>query len=219
MYPANANAWHDELQLAIRPEYLLRPRDEEVLWSKAWGFTQHSLLRSLSELLILKALVRRYPDLQRHQVSCHAAHEMDGRIYPCGNCEKCRRICGMLCALGTQPQNCGYSDEQVERALNQLATTGLKQLGTDLSHLYWLLTTQHVITNTPHTAHVARSNDEVMCLRFDKERSTLEEIPTTIRKPLLEILMQEADGAKRMVDRKWTDYPELMTDAEMDVNR
>jgi len=46
---------------------------------KGWSFFQYSLLRSLSELLILKILAKRYPDLQAHQVSCHAAHIEDNR--------------------------------------------------------------------------------------------------------------------------------------------
>ena len=75
---------------------------------KGWNISQFSVLRSLSELLILKILVKRFPDLQRQQVSCHAAHEKDGRIYPCGNCEKCRRIIGMLKALDENPERCGY---------------------------------------------------------------------------------------------------------------
>ena len=39
---------------------------------KGWGITVFSPLRQLSELLIQKTLVERYPDLQRHQMSCHA---------------------------------------------------------------------------------------------------------------------------------------------------
>ena len=41
---------------------------------KGWDIFQYSILRSLSELLILKILVKRYPELQKRQVSCHAAH-------------------------------------------------------------------------------------------------------------------------------------------------
>ena len=39
---------------------------------------------------------------------------------PCGRCEKCRRIVGMLTALGADPGRCGYSPEQVEAALKAL---------------------------------------------------------------------------------------------------
>ncbi len=42
---------------------------------KGWRVHQFSMLRPLSELLIEKILAERYPDLQRHQVSCHATHK------------------------------------------------------------------------------------------------------------------------------------------------
>ena len=87
---------------------------------KGWNMYQYSILRSLSELLILKILVKRYPELQKEQVSCHAAHEQDGRMLPCGNCEKCRRIVGMLKALDEDPKRCGYSDNQIQKGLEAL---------------------------------------------------------------------------------------------------
>ena len=40
---------------------------------KNWHVSQFSVVRPLSELLIQKVLTLRYPDLQQHQVSCHAA--------------------------------------------------------------------------------------------------------------------------------------------------
>jgi len=66
---------------------------------KGWLVSQFSILRSLSEMLILKVLVTRYPELQRHQTSCHATHVVEQRVLPCGKCEKCRRIVGMLKAM------------------------------------------------------------------------------------------------------------------------
>ena len=67
---------------------------------KSWGVAQFSLLRPLSELLIEKILVERYPELLRLQLSCHAAHADGDEVLPCGRCEKCRRIAGMLLAFG-----------------------------------------------------------------------------------------------------------------------
>ena len=46
---------------------------------KGWKLHQFSVLRSLSELLIMKVLIKRYPELQKQQVSCHAAHEVGGK--------------------------------------------------------------------------------------------------------------------------------------------
>ena len=94
---------------------------------KGWNVVQFSMLRPLSELLIEKILVERYPELQRLQVSCHAAHKEDDRVRPCGKCEKCRRVVGMLTALGADPTGCGYDREQIDDCLRRFVREGVHQ--------------------------------------------------------------------------------------------
>jgi hypothetical protein len=91
---------------------------------KGWNTCQFSILRGLSEMLIEKILAKRYPDLQKHQVSCHAAHLEGDRAFPCGKCEKCRRIVAMLKVLGESPLDCGYTDAQVKHALAMIEQRG-----------------------------------------------------------------------------------------------
>ena len=170
---------------------------------KGWGICQFSVLRSLSELLILKILVKKYPQLQKQQVSCHSSHEKDGRIYPCGKCEKCRRIVGMLSALDEDPKNCGYTDDQITKGLLSLETKRVKQIGPDAAHLFYLLTKKGLIARTTHTNKLAKSYPYILKLRFDNERSMLEDIPMYIRKPLLNLLLPYSDGAVQIKDRKW----------------
>jgi hypothetical protein len=170
---------------------------------KGWQIHQYSILRSLSELLILKVLVKRYPDLQKHQVSCHAAHEKDGTMLPCGNCEKCRRIIGMLKALDEDPKRCGYTDEQIARGLHALAVKNVKQIGSDAAHLYYLLLEKGLIQNNIHTRKLAKPHYEIMKLRFDNERSRLSDIPEQVRSKTLDILQEYADGITKRVDNKW----------------
>lgn len=170
---------------------------------KGWRINQFSLLRSLSELLIIKILTKRYPQLQEHQVSCHAAHESGGRMLPCGNCEKCRRIIGMLKALDESPERCGYTYEQITKGLNALEKKSVKQIGTDASHLYYLLMQKGFINTNEHTKRLAKSHSEITKLRFDSERSRPDDLPVYVRKPLFEILMTYAEGAVIRKDRKW----------------
>ena len=172
---------------------------------KGWGIYQYSILRSLSELLILKILVRRYPELQAQQVSCHAAHEKDGRMLPCGNCEKCRRIIGMLKALDEDPQRCGYTPEQVNKGLAALSNKGVKQLGTDAAHLYHLLLSKGLIPDNEHTKRLAREHAYIERLRFDSERSLIADLPVHVRKPLFKILGESTEGAVLLKERKWVD--------------
>jgi hypothetical protein len=170
---------------------------------KGWDVRQYSALRCLSELLILKILVKRYPDLQAQQVSCHAAHEKDGRMYPCGKCEKCRRIVGMLTALGEDPGRCGYSPEQIANGLEALSLHSIKQLSSDAAHLYALLLRQGAIARNEYTEKKAREHPEIESLRFDRERSSLEDLPDHLREPLLSILTEYSQGAVHLVNRKW----------------
>lgn len=173
---------------------------------KGWHVYQYSILRSISELLILKVLVKRYPDLQREQVSCHAAHEKDGRMYPCGRCEKCRRIIGMLKALDEDPARCGYTPEQIRAGLHALEDHSIKQLGSDAQQLYYMLMQKGLLATTPHTKKLARPHEQILELRFDQERSNLADMPVHIRKALFEILKHYTDKAVKMTDRKWHPY-------------
>ena len=179
---------------------------------KGWGIHQYSLLRSLSELLILKILVEKFPKLQAQQVSCHAAHEKDGRMYPCGKCEKCRRIVGMLSVLGGSPENCGYNSTQVINGLKSLESKKVKQIGPDAAHLFYLLVEKGFIDKNAHTLKLAKSHPQIMKLRFDNERSQFSDIPSFIREPLIKFLIPFADGVVHYKERNWQDVDVLKSD-------
>jgi hypothetical protein len=154
----------------------------------------------------LKILVKRYPDLQKHQVSCHAAHKEGDKMMPCGNCEKCRRIVGMLMALDEDPKRCGYSDAQIDKSLKALGTKKVKQLGSDAQHLYYLLVSKGLITVGEELKKMVKSNPEIMALRMDNERSMMEDLPVYIRQPLFEIFQAYADGMVKLEARKWISH-------------
>ena len=176
---------------------------------KGWSLFQFSLLRSLSELLIIKILVKRYPHLQAHQISCHAAHIHDKRAYPCGKCEKCRRIIGMLSAMEESPERCGYTQEQITPAFEKLGSTGVKQLGTDAAHLFHLLLRKNLIPEDSANARLAGDHPYIMKLRFDNERSTLNDVPLKLYKLLLKIYLEYADGAVQRQNKQWKEFNAL----------
>lgn len=173
---------------------------------KGWFVFQFSILRSLSELLIQKMLTERYPGLQEHQVSCHSAHEKGGRIYPCGQCEKCRRIIGMLMALDQDPTRCGYRRDQIERALKSYETKSVKQIGSDAQHLFHLLSEKGLVEKNDHIRKNARPHSHIMKLRFDQQRSVLSDLPRRIREKIWPVFLEHAAGAVRLENRKWADF-------------
>ncbi len=178
---------------------------------KGWAISLFSILRPLSELLIEKTLVERYPELQRHQVSCHAGHKEEGRVRPCGRCEKCRRIVGMLTAIGADPGPSGYSTEQISRCLDDLAKRGNHQEREDIEHLAFLLKRKGTLEKPFLGAVEGIERPEITKLRFDSERSPVEGIPVDLRGPLYGLCLNHAEGAVMRRGRTWTDF-DLMND-------
>ncbi len=170
---------------------------------KGWNIHQFSILRNLSEILIQKILVERYPLLQQHQVSCHAATLKNSRVYPCGKCEKCRRIVIMLTAMGADPSKCGYTSQQVEHCLGSFLHQPIHQENAGAQHLAYLLARKGKLDPQQMKAVKIKEKPEVMKLRIDQDRSPVEGTPVSFRKPLFDILNKYADGAVRRDGRQW----------------
>jgi len=170
---------------------------------KGWGVSQFSILRPLSELLVQKILVERYPELHRHQVSCHASHEEANEIRPCGRCEKCRRIVAMLSALGADPAQCRYGRQQIERCLADLMTKGIHSEIPVTEYLALLLKDKGLIPE-PHIGSIrARRREDIMKLRFHDEKFPVDGIPADLREPLFRICLEHADGAVKCSGKAW----------------
>lgn len=176
---------------------------------KGWNVSQFSVLRPLSELLIQKMLVQRYPDLLMQQVSCHATHLEGERVRPCGRCEKCRRIVGMLIAVDGDPTVCGYTEAQTQECLEALQAKTLHQEPEGVQHLIWLLLGKGRIPGGGLVA--ARERPEILKLRFDSERSPIDAIPVDLRVPLYRVMLEHSDGAVKRQGRMWLSV-ELLND-------
>ncbi len=173
---------------------------------KGWSISQFSIIRSLSELLIEKILTERYPGLQKHQVSCHAAHREGDRIKPCGRCEKCRRIVAMLTAVDADPLNCGYSPGQIKDCLNNLTPKGISQEREGIEHLAFLLERKGAIGEPLIGQVKGKERPQIMNLRFDPDRSPVEGIPMELREPLYRIYDRHADGIVKRRGRTWIHF-------------
>ena len=170
---------------------------------KGWNISQFSILRPLSELLIEKILVKRYPDLQQQQTSCHATHKEGERVFPCGQCEKCRRIVAMLKAIGADPVQCGYSPSQIQDCLEKLPHKRVSQEAEGAQHLFFLLAKKGLIETKALLPKAAEEHPEILKLRFDSKSSPINSIPSDLRKPLYRIFLKHADGAVLRSGRSW----------------
>jgi creatinine amidohydrolase/Fe(II)-dependent formamide hydrolase-like protein len=176
---------------------------------KGWSVSQFSVLRPLSEMLIEKILVERYPQLLQQQVSCHASHEKNGRMYPCGKCEKCRRIVGMLMALDTDPSRCGYSKSQINSCLNQLARKDVSQEEAGKQQLEYMLRERGLIPVQPESGKTGKEHPEILKLRFNPKHSPMATIPPDLRKGLYTIFLQHSNGAVRRNGKTWKSFDPL----------
>ena len=100
---------------------------------------------------------------------------------------------------------CGYSEAQINAGLDVLSKKSVKQIGSDAAHLYHLLIEKELIDNNEFTRKASKKYSEIMKLRFDKERSNLEDMPKYVRVPLFSILNEYADGAVKRIDGKWVE--------------
>jgi creatinine amidohydrolase/Fe(II)-dependent formamide hydrolase-like protein len=162
---------------------------------KGYGIAQFSILRPCSEILIEKVLAERYPALLEHQMSCHATHKEESAVRPCGACEKCRRIVGMLLAVGQDPRRCGYDDAQIAGSLASLVEHGVHQEKAGAAHMAHLLHERGRISEPRAGSVPAKPHPEVMKLRFDPERSPASGIPVSLREPIYRVLQEHAEGA------------------------
>lgn len=172
---------------------------------KGWTISQFSIIRQLSEMLIEKILVERYPNLQEHQVSCHATHKEGERVRPCGKCEKCRRIVGMLIAIGADPQRCGYTEKQIQDCLTDLINKGAHQESAGVNQLLFMLNKKKKIQLPASKEKLIKENPQVLQVRIDPERSPVNGIPVNLREPLFKIFLKHGNGAAKKIGRKWED--------------
>jgi creatinine amidohydrolase/Fe(II)-dependent formamide hydrolase-like protein len=170
---------------------------------KGWAISQFSLLRPLSELLIETILAKRYPQLLANQVSCHAAHKKGDRVYPCGKCEKCRRIVGMLSAMDISPELVGYDKQQIESCLKQISDHNVHQEKEGAERMLILLERKGLIQIDPTRFKKLKEHPEVVNLRFDLEKSPMISIPADLREKLYKIYLEYAEGAMRKISRSW----------------
>lgn len=179
---------------------------------KGWNIRQFSILRPLSDFLILKVLVKRYPELQAFQVSCHAGHKEGDRVHPCGRCEKCRRIVGMLSALGADHQHCGYHPGMVRSGLESLKTNKVTQESACAHQVLSMLAEAKLLELPESLAREVKPHPEVLHLRFHPDFAQIADIPVDLQAPLFRIYLQYALGALRWNGDSWQSF-DLLTES------
>lgn len=63
-----------------------------------------------------------------------------------------------------------------------------------------------MIERSEFTTKASKAHPEIMKLRFDQERSNLEDMPSHIRKPLFAILSEYTNGTVKRINNRWVEY-------------
>jgi len=126
-------------------------------------------------------------------------------VRPCGRCEKCRRIVGMVLANGGDPTVCGYTPDQIKLCLEALTAGSLHQERAAREHLLWALQQKGILQIPESRKSAAREHPEIVKVRFEAERSPMDNIPRELREPLYKIYLEHAMGAARRSGKLWVD--------------
>lgn len=112
----------------------------------------------------------------------------------------------MLTALGSDPERCGYTGEQIANCLAEMASKGIHQESSGVKHLFYMLEKKKLLQTPVKGNSAGREHPEIMKLRFDSRRSPMDGIPVDLRKPVWRIFQEHADGAVRKAKRKWVEF-------------
>ena len=144
----------------------------------------------MTEPLIEKILVERYPELQREQVSCHATH-LEGRprpaLRPLREVPPHRRACSPPSAR--TPAAAATRDAQIAACLAALPRAALAQEAADVRLLRRLAA-------DPRDAAARRG---LLALRWDPVRAPRDLLPQPLRVPLLRLVAQHAYARRQTI--------------------
>jgi creatinine amidohydrolase/Fe(II)-dependent formamide hydrolase-like protein len=115
----------------------------------------------------------------------------------------------MLRAVGADPGRCGYTPEQIEKAMGRLAAEGVHQESAGAEHMMHLLVERGDADAVRAIAHAPRPHPEVLRLRFDDEHAPIDGVPADLRAELIRVQLEHADGAVRRSGRIWLPFDPL----------
>jgi hypothetical protein len=88
------------------------------LWESRYGVGYTSVIQSISQYLVQRTLLQRYPDLAAFQHSCYRGR---ADVRACQLCEKCARVTAMALAAGADPAVIGMDVNRVFSRWNATA--------------------------------------------------------------------------------------------------
>ncbi|UJP05708.1 MAG: hypothetical protein LZF61_01665 [Nitrosomonas sp.] len=161
-----------------------------------YNIKQWAPVRTITGFQVQKTLATAYPSLFKLQTSCHHAHSKNGRVLPCGTCQKCMRILAFCIANKLDHTAIGYGDDNV-RWLAANAHKLMLAGDEELEHTFYHLSQQGFGVEGEFHSHIEK-------LHFDDHSSDIDNIPAEYRRKIYPLLLRNAAGVVNLSpQRRW----------------
>ena len=164
--------------------------------SAGYGIKQWAPIRTIAGYQVQKTLALDYPELFKLQTSCHHAHFRDGKIVPCGTCQKCMRILAFCIANQLDYTLIGYTADNVawlQSNIHRLVLAGDQEL----EHTFHQLSQKGFAVK-------GQRHDHIEQLHFDAHSSDVNNVPAQWRNKIYSLLLKRAIGIVQLTDQhRW----------------
>ena len=164
--------------------------------SAGYGIKQWAPVRTITGYQVQKTLALDYPGLFKLQTSCHHAHFKNGKILPCGTCQKCMRILAFCIANQLDYTLIGYTADNVawlQSNIHRLVLAGDQEL----EHTFYQLGQQGFTVK-------GQRHDHIEQLHFDTHSSDVSNVPLQWRNRIYPLLLGKATGMVQLTeDHQW----------------
>ncbi|TNE47507.1 MAG: creatininase family protein [Deltaproteobacteria bacterium] len=173
---------------------------------KGWRVHQFSFLRSLTQQLMEKMLIERYPELHALASSCLRPVSETQEVRRCGWCVECRIHQALLVAYSVDPTKLGYQKEQTHHAIESIVARRLYWKDSEIDALLLALQHQHAIALKPNQMEDLAKHAVPVAARFAREKSPINAIPDDLREPIFSIFLQHFNSTLMRVGRGWKEF-------------
>ncbi len=173
---------------------------------KGWRVHQFSFLRSLTQQLIEKMLLERYPELHALASSCLRPITESQEVRRCGWCVECRIHQAFLVAYSVDPTKLGYQKEQTHHAIESIVSRRLYLKDSEIDSLLLALQHQHAISLKSNIMEELAKHAVPIAARFAREKSPINAIPDDLRESIFSLFLQHFNKTLMRVGRGWKEF-------------
>ncbi len=160
------------------------------------GLIQWSTVRNISGLIVERILVKRYPELAKHQRSCHSCHFEKEEIIPCGICSKCMGVLLFLLANKFDPQIMNFKKEDIDNFTERVNPSNLRLDEDEKNQSFYIIGKKGNIPNVEPVDHVEK-------IHININTCDPNLIPNHLRDKLMDLINKYTNGNCELKNKEW----------------